>query len=206
MKIYGLTGGIASGKSEAARRFRELAVPVIDADKIGHALIEPGGAAEAEVLAAFGGDILSDGRIDRAKLGQRVFADRAELEKLNAIVHPAIKAEVARRAAALAEEGHEFVVIDAALLGEGGKIAGYIDGLALVLAPVATRLERLVQQRGCTEAEAKRRIEAQTPPERKIPLADWIIQNDGTLDALRARVDDVARAMRARALGERELG
>jgi dephospho-CoA kinase len=196
MRVYGLTGGIASGKTAAADRFRELGFPVIDADKVGHEVIAPGGVAEDEVLRAFGDGILTAGRIDRKKLGARVFADPGELERLNAIVQPRIRETIARRVAELARAGHEAVIIDAALIGEGGKIATDIDGLILVLAPRELRARRLIESRGLTEAQALQRIDAQTPPDRKIPLARWLIHNTGTLEELRARVDQIAAELR----------
>lgn len=195
MRVFGLTGGIASGKSEAARRLRELGVPVIDADKVGHGVIEPGGAAESAVTTAFGPAILTNGRIDRSKLGAIVFAEPAQLERLNAIVHPLIKAQITRECQALAAAGHPLAVIDAALLGEGGKIADTVDAIALVLADKHVRVKRLMQYRGLTEAEAIARVEAQTPPETKIPLAKWILENNGSLEAFLALVDNVARRM-----------
>lgn len=198
MRIYGLTGGIASGKSEAARRFLAQGIPVIDADRIGHRVIEPGGIAEARVVEAFGSDILTDGAIDRHKLGARVFGDPKELERLNAIVQPAIKDEIWKQCAALAREGQDLVIIDAALLAEGGKIADRVDGLILVIAPQAVRVERLVGNRGLTPEQALKRIEAQTPPESKIPLADWVVENTGSLSEFQAKIDDLAYDLQTR--------
>lgn len=203
MRVFGLTGGIASGKSEAARRLRELGVPVIDADKVGHSVIEPGGRAEAAVLEAFGTAILTNGRIDRSKLGAIVFANPGELERLNSIVHPLIKAEIARECATLRDKGHPLAVIDAALLGEGGKIADTIDGLVLILADKDVRIRRLVERRGLSEKAARARIEAQTPPESKIPLATWILENNGSLDAFLTLVDSVAGRMLLQATSHR---
>ena len=116
MRIYGLTGGIASGKSEAAKRFQARGIPVIDADRVGHRVLEPGGTAEARVMDAFGEDILTDGQIDRHKLGARVFADPKELDRLNAIVQPAIKNEIWQQCAALARDGQDLAVIDASFI------------------------------------------------------------------------------------------
>ncbi len=196
MRVFGLTGGIGSGKSKASERFRELGFPVIDADRVGHEVIAPGGSAEAAVVEAFGPDILTEGRIDRKKLGSRVFSNHEELERLNAIVHPAIKEEIRRRLDDLAQRGHAVALIDAALLAEGGNIADDLDGLILMLADEETRIERLVRQRGLSREQALRRIAAQVPPETKIPLARWIIENNGTLDELRAKVDELANALR----------
>jgi len=195
MKIIGLTGGTGSGKSTAARRFEERGIPVIDADRIGHELIAPGGAAEASVIVAFGEDIVESGTIDRAKLGAKVFASDDARLKLNAIVHPALFAEIARRAMAHAESGAEAVMVDAALLAENGSKDAWLAGLVLVDAPVDVRVRRLREGRGIDEAESRRRIAAQTDPESKRAAADWIIDNGSGLEALYAQVDAVAEAI-----------
>ena len=199
MRLYGLTGGIGSGKSEAARRYAERGIPTIDADKLAHRLIEPGGEAVDDVVEAFGPGILAEGRIDREKLGAVVFVDAEARQKLNRIVHPWVARKVAQECAAFAQKGYEAVLVDAALLAEGGERESWLDGLVLVLCSAAIRLERLTATRGMTAAQAQQRIDAQTPPEDKAPVADWIITNEGTLDALYARVDAVAGDILARA-------
>ncbi|MDZ4859920.1 MAG: dephospho-CoA kinase [Candidatus Hydrogenedentes bacterium] len=195
MRIYGITGGTGSGKSEVARQFAKHGVPVIDADAVGHEVIAPGGAAEKDVLDAFGSGILTDGKIDRAKLGARVFTDPEALRRLNAIVHPAIGMTIALKCAALAEEGNAMVMIDAALIADKGVKDAYLSGLILVLCPEDERVRRLVEHRGLSEAEARKRISAQTPPECKLALADWVIENTGSKDALYARVDALAEEL-----------
>lgn len=197
MRIYGLTGGTGSGKSEAARRFEMRGIPVIDADAIGHEVIAPGGAAEKAVIQAFGPGIVTDGAVDRVKLGARVFSDTAARQQLNAIVHPAIAFEIAMRCAALADQGHDAVIVDAALIAENGRKEDYLSGLMVVTCPAEERVRRLVAHRGIEEAEARRRIAAQTPPEEKLALADWVIDNSGTKEALHARVDAIAGELKA---------
>jgi dephospho-CoA kinase len=199
MRIYGLTGGIGSGKSEVARRFEDLDIPVIDADRIGHEVLGPGGAAVEAVAAAFGPGVLSESAIDRKKLARIVFADKAAIEKLNAIVHPAIGRVIAERCIDLAAEGREVVVVDAAVLAEGGRREEWLDGLILVTCREDLRLSRLVQLRGMDAEEARRRIASQTAPETKMPLADWVIENEGDLDRLHERVDRVAAEIWSRA-------
>ncbi len=191
MRIYGLTGGTGSGKSAAARHFESLGIPVVDADVVGHEVIEPGGAAEEAVVAAFGKDVVTGGVIDREKLGGVVFRDDDARERLNSIVHPAIRLEMANRCAQYAAAGHDIVIIDAALLGENGKLDDYFSGLILVLAPVETRIARLTGPRGIAEDEARRRIAAQRPPEDKVALARWVIENTGTLEELHEQVERV---------------
>lgn len=195
MRVYGLTGGTGSGKSEAARRFAELGFPVIDADAVGHDVIAPGGAAERAVIEAFGPDIVTAGAIDRAKLGAIVFRDDAARKRLNAIVHPAIGMAIAMRCAALAEKGHGAVVVDAALIAENGRKEDYLSGLILVMSPVELRIQRLIEHREIDLAEARRRIASQTAPETKLALADWVIDNSGTKEELYRQVDAIAREM-----------
>jgi len=195
MKLYALTGGIGSGKSEAARRFQALGVPVIDADRIGHEVIEPGGAAERGVIDAFGGDILTDNRIDRKKLAARVFGNRDALNKLNSLTHPAVLSEIGRRTSELANAGHPAAIIEAALHAEDGKLADWFAGLILVTCPEPIRIERLKRDRAMTEDEARARIASQTPPEKKAPLARWIIQNDGDLGHLQSQVADISKEL-----------
>ncbi len=197
MTILGLTGGIGAGKSVAARMFEEFGIPVIDADRTGHTILEPGGAAVKGVVDAFGEDVLSGGVIDRAKLARRVFGDPEALERLNGLTHPAVGIEIVRRAAELAVAGHDTVLIEAALHAENGELGPGIEALVLVTCPREIRVRRLVESRGMTADEANARIDAQTPPEAKMPLAPWIIDNAGSTGGLRRRVAEVAREIQA---------
>lgn len=199
MRIYGLTGGIGSGKSQAARCFEELGVPVIDADQVGHDVIEPGGAAFSVVLEAFGHEILCDGVVDRSRLADRVFGDPDALESLNAITHPAIIRAVGARCAALAAQGHKVAIVEATLLGETQQRDSWLDGLILILASTDTRLARLAEGRSMGAEEARRRMDAQSPPEEKESLADWIIDNDGTIEELQQQVAAIVEDMRGEA-------
>ena len=193
MTVYGLTGGIAAGKSEAARLFAEQGIPVLDADSIAHGFLEEGEPVAAAVLDAFGESILTDGVIDRAKLGVVVFGDSVALARLNAIVHPAVREALDAQCRALAEEGHEVVLVEAALHSEDGKLRPGIDGLIVVDCPRKKRLARLVRNRGMSVEEAERRIDAQTPPEQKFSLAKWIVPNAGTVDELTDQVNAVIK-------------
>ena len=196
MRIYGLTGGTGSGKSEAGRRFQKHGIPVIDADTVGHAAIGPGGAVEGDVVAAFGDEILAGGEIDRAKLGAIVFADAGAREKLNAIVHPAICKGIGQQCATLAKNGHEIVIVDAALIGENLSREACLDGLILVMAPFEVRRRRLMEARGLSPIEVDRRMAAQLPPEKKLAIADWVVQNELDKSALHARVDTIVKELR----------
>lgn len=196
MKVYALTGGIAAGKSEASRKFEELGIPVIDADRIAHAVMEPGGRAYDAVVAHFGETILTDGKIDRTKLGPLVFENPEELARLNAMVHPAVQLEIAQKLAEIAQTS-EVAIVDAALHAENGQLGAGMAGLILVHAPEKERLKRLVEHRGIDAVEARKRIGAQTAPERKIHLADWIIENVGSIEDLHEQVESIARELQA---------
>ncbi len=195
MHIYGLTGGIASGKSEVSARLSELCFTIIDADRIGHELIAPGGEAVDKVIAAFGQKIVIDGKISRDLLGRIVFADASELTRLNEIMHPVIRHRIESRCRELASEGADKVIIDAAIIGDSGKIEIKMDGLILVLASSEERLQRLMTARNLSREQAKQRIDAQVSPEAKLHLANWIVENNGTEFELRTQVDALAREL-----------
>lgn len=184
--LIGLTGNIATGKSAVARMLAGLGATVIDADRVAHEVMEPGGAAYAAVVDAFGPEILNPGgTVDRRRLGEIVFRDPAALARLEAAVHPAVLLEVGRRIAA-AEAG--VVVVEAIKLIEAGMHRAY-DALWVVTAPRKVQIERLVRERGMTHDEATLRVDAQPPQEEKAALADRVLVNDGTLAQLRARVE-----------------
>jgi dephospho-CoA kinase len=184
--LIGLTGNIATGKSEVGRLLAALGAQVIDADKVAHEVMRPGGPAYEGVVAAFGPEILApDGAIDRAKLGAIVFRDPAALRRLEAAVHPATIAEVGRRIAGATEPA---VVVEAIKLIESG-MHRYYDALWVVTAPRSLQIERLVATRGLTPEAAALRVDAQPPQEEKAALADRIFVNDGGLDQLQEEVE-----------------
>jgi dephospho-CoA kinase len=195
MKIIGLTGGTGSGKSSAARRFEEHNIPVIDADRIGHALISPGGAAEVPVIQAFGEGILTSGIIDRAKLGAIVFDSPDLLAKLNSLVHPRLFQTIAQQCQEYLNRGEAHVVIDAALLAERGVKEDWLSLLVLVTAPEAARVKRLATGRSIPVDVATQRIRAQSDPELKRPLADWVIDNGGSIEQLNKQVDTIVEEL-----------
>ncbi|MCX5770272.1 MAG: dephospho-CoA kinase [Candidatus Hydrogenedentes bacterium] len=197
IRIYGLTGGTGSGKTVAATRFEQHGICVIDADKAGHELLEPGGGAYQQVVEQFGPDVLTHGRVDRGKLGHLVFSDEAARKKLNAIVHPLIFQVISRRCAELSREGHRAVIIDAALLAENGVREKWLDGLILITAPRDVRVARLVAARLITPRQAQERIEAQSDPDKKRPLADWVVDNNGDLENFLATIDAIAGEIHA---------
>jgi dephospho-CoA kinase len=195
----GLTGGIGSGKSEVSKRLAEHGAIVIDADRIAREVVEPGTEGLARVVAEFGPEVLrEDGSLDRERLGAIVFADRDRLAALNAIVHPLVGARVAELQDAAPDDA--IVVYDVPLLAEN-NLAPMYDVVVVVDAADEIRLDRLTRLRGMAEADAKARIAAQASREDRLKIADIVIVNEGTLDDLRARADEVWRELTARASG-----
>ena len=187
MRVVGLTGGIASGKSTVTAMFRELGAPVIDADEVARDVVELGTPGLAEVARRFPGVVDASGRLDRAALGQRVFADPAERRALEAIVHPRIREEVARRIEALARTGVTVVLYDAALLIENELHRG-MDGVIVVSAPESLQRSRLAARDGLDDAAITARLAAQLPLADKRAHATWVVDNGGSLDETRAQV------------------
>ena len=180
---FGLTGGVASGKSTVARYFQDLGADIIDADRIGHEVIEPGRPAYQEIVDHFGKEILdSDGRVNRKKLGPIVFGDSRELRALNVIVHPRIIA----REIELVRDYHArnpkaVVIVDAALIFESG-IGARLRKVIVAWCRPEQQLERLMAKAGVSREEAERRIKAQMPVGEKLRRADFEIDCSGTFD------------------------
>jgi dephospho-CoA kinase len=195
MLRLGLTGGIASGKTAVAAMLRELAFAVLDADSLGHTLIEPGQPAYDEVAREFGPAILgSDKRVDRAKLAAVVFADHAKLDRLNAILHPRIEAAAHRQFDEWARDAtREAAFVEAALLVEAG-LHKKLDGLLVTWCRPEQQLERL-RARGLSEADARRRIAAQMPVDEKLRYATQKIDCSGTLEETRRQVETLAQQL-----------
>ena len=173
----GLTGGIASGKSTLARVLREAGAPVIDADKISHALTAPGGAALAGIRAAFGDDMFDGDRLNRDKLGALVFADKAALEQLNAITHSLIEQEMLRQVQALGPV--PAVVLDVPLLFEAGWHT-HCDEVWCACVPVWTQVLRIIRRDQLPLHRAWRRVRSQMPNRKRRKLSDHIIFTGGT--------------------------
>jgi dephospho-CoA kinase len=196
MLRVGLTGNIASGKSNAARVFAELGAAIIDADLIAHAVMSPGQETYDSVVQAFGTGILNtDCTIDRKALGRIVFAQEERRLLLNSLVHPAVRAEVERRVAGIRESSPRAIaIIDAALMVETGYYRLH-DRLVVITCSPSLQLARLINRDGCTIEEARSRIAAQLPIEEKLKLADYIIETSGTLRETREQVDAVYRSL-----------
>ncbi len=190
MRLYGLTGGIASGKSTVSAFFREAGIPVIDADALAREVVEPGQPALAEISARFPGTLTAEGTLDRAKLGALIFKDPAERAALGAITHPRIQALALERTTALAATGAKAAIYDAALLIEN-ELHEAMNGVILVTCPPEVQLARLMARNALTEAQARQRIDSQMSLDQKRPFATWLIDNGGSLEATRAQVKKV---------------
>jgi dephospho-CoA kinase len=191
VRVFGLTGGIASGKSTVGKRFASRRVPVIDADQVARQVVEPGTEGLAAVVEAFGIGVLQpSGELDRKALAALVFADGERRARLNAILHPRIAGATHEAIARLAEQGEPLVCYEAALLIENG-LADAFRPLVVVAASEDEQLRRTRQRDGATEEEARARLAAQMPLADKVKQADFIIQNDGPLAELLRLADDV---------------
>jgi dephospho-CoA kinase len=193
MRVVGLTGGIGTGKSTVAALLRDLGAVVIDADAIVHELQATGTPLLAEIREAFGEEMLrDDGSLDRAALGQRVFADPAARKRLGDLVHPAVGREMARRLAAARQGDARLIVLDIPLLLEGraararGEARGpaasdLVSEVIVVYARPEHPIERQRTRDGATPEHARQRLEAQLPIDEKRRLADHVIDNSGSL-------------------------
>ncbi|BEP15587.1 hypothetical protein acdb102_38980 [Acidothermaceae bacterium B102] len=196
MYWVGLTGGIGAGKSTVARLLAERGAVVVDADQLARDAVEPGSQGLAEVVAAFGPSVLADGSLDRAALAAIVFADAAQLQRLNAIVHPRVQALTDEVLRSLPTDA--IAVNDIPLLVEVGA-AGRYDLVVVVEADEAVRVARLVADRGMTEADARARIAAQATAADRDAVADAVIDNSGPYEGLVADVDELWRLIMDRA-------
>jgi dephospho-CoA kinase len=201
--IVGLTGGIASGKTEVDRELKRLGALVVDADAVAREVVEPGKPAYETIVREFG-DIILDGlgAIDRPALAAIIFNDGEKRSLLNNITHPAIFQEMIRRVRVYADgRGPEDVpaaVIDAALIVDTG-VTGVFDLLVVVSAEEESRVRRLVETRGMSESEARGRITSQVPDSKRVAMADIVIENNDTVDDLRAGVSEVWEEISRRA-------
>jgi len=190
MKVIGLTGGIGSGKSTVSRFLAELGAVIIDADKVGHEAFKPGTELWREVVAAFGQQIVTpSGDIDRKKLGEIVFGNPELLSRLNQIMHPRMHRMVEARIEEYRRQGVMVVVLEAALLLEAGWTS-LVDEVWVTVATESTVLRRLEQRAGLSEQESLARIRSQLSSEKRAKHADVVINNEGDLDELKAKVKE----------------
>lgn len=193
----GLTGGIASGKSTVSRILAELGAVIIDADLIAREVVAPGTEGLAEVVAAFGPEVLTDtGEMDRAAVGALVFADPEKRKVLEQVIHPRVFLRSIEIDEAAGE--HAVVVNDIPLLTETGQ-ADRFDAVVVVDVPTEVQVERMVRDRGMSMEEAESRIAAQATREQRRAIATHLIENTGTLEELESRVREVYAELTARA-------
>ncbi len=196
MKVWGLTGNIACGKSAVEAMLRDAGLPVIDADVVARQVVEPGKLALRAIRDAFGPGVVGpDGRLDRAALGRIVFADPDQRRALEAITHPAIHAAIADQVIGLAGQGHEHIVVSAALMVESGSFRNYA-GLLVVTCPPEQQLRRLLARDDLSADEARARIASQMPQAKKAAHAHAVIENGGDLAETRLQVERWLRDVR----------
>jgi dephospho-CoA kinase len=184
----GLTGGIASGKTTVARRFMELAVPVIDADEAARAVVAPGTPGLAKVLERFGGEVvLANGELDRRALRDLIFTNPGARRDLEAILHPLIRAAMEQSAERAVGP---YLVMAIPLLVEGGSRAR-VDRVLVVDVEEATQLQRVRERDGCTEDQARAILASQASRSARLAAADDVLPNTGTLTDLRLAVDQL---------------
>jgi dephospho-CoA kinase len=192
--LVGLTGGIATGKSTVSDMLRQLGCLVIDADQLAREVVAPGEPALVEVVREFGDVLTPDGTLDRKKVAAIVFADPARRHRLEAILHPAIRARFDAQLDALARDGFDGIVIfDAPVMIESGGYK-HMDRLIVVATDEATQRARLVARDG-DAADGARRIASQMPLAEKVKLADYVIDNSGDRAATEARTREVHAAL-----------
>ena len=190
MRIIGLTGGIASGKSTAARALMRLGVPVIDADQLSRLVVEPARPAHEAIAQRWPEVVRADRSLDRARLGAVVFEDPAQRRELTSLVMPAMIDEFRRQAGELARRGEPFCVLEAATLFEEG-LEPLVDGVLVIALPEAQQLHRLRVRNGYTESEARARLAAQLPLQEKVRRARWVVDNSGDEAELARQVEAV---------------
>lgn len=202
MRLVGLTGGIASGKSTFSALLRSRGVPVVDADTLSRQVVAPGAPALARIAEAFGAQaLLPDGSLDRRWLGARVFADPGERRRLEAITHPAIREAMVEEVGRLAAADHALAFYDVPLLYEVG-LEGLVESVVVVWTPRAVQVERLIRRDALPAPEAEARLGAQLPLDEKAARADFVIANDGPPEALAAKADHLLADLR-RGVGRR---
>ena len=192
----GLTGGIATGKTTISNYLKSINIPVLDADEYARKVVEPGTPGLAEITNTFGEQILQpDGYLNRKLLGQIVFNDSSARQTLNDITHPRIQQMMADELHRLAEQQTPLVILDIPLLLENNNVAG-ADAVMVVSIPESLQLTRLMQRNNLTEKEAHARISAQMPLVEKEKLADFVIDNSGTISNTQKQVEKVIQKIR----------
>lgn len=203
MRVIGLTGGIGSGKSTVSRFLAELGAVVIDADEVGHEAFKPGTESWKEIIAAFGREVLTPGgEINRQKLGEIVFGKPGFLSRLNRVMHPRVYDMVKAQLEEYRQQGVKAVVLEAPLLVEvntkGASLIELVDEVWVTVASEATVVRRLEERSDLSREQALARIKSQLSSRERIKRADVVINNDGDLDDLKARVGRLWQCLNAR--------
>jgi dephospho-CoA kinase len=197
VKLVGLTGGIASGKSTVAKILERLGAAVINADDLSREVVEPGKVAWQEIIDAFGTGVLQpDQTLDRQKLRTVIFSDRDGRKKLEAIIHPRVRALAEERIREHTAAGYSIIVYEVPLLFEG-KLHEWLRPVILVACDVDTQRSRLQERDHLTQTEAQKHIDAQMSLAEKRRLADYVIENDGNLEELEQQVQVVLKKINA---------
>lgn len=180
--IIGLTGSIASGKSTVSAMLRKKGLPIVDADEIARLVVEPGSPVLLEISRQFGADVIQeDGSLNREKLGERIFGNDEERQKLNGIIHPAIRQEMLRQKDEWLSNGANTIIMDIPLLFES-KLQSFVDKIIVVSVSPEIQKERLIARNVLSQEEADARIRSQLPMKMKEQGADAVLFNDGTLE------------------------
>ena len=189
--IIGLTGSIASGKSTISKMFKRKGYPVVDADEIARLVVEPGTKVIEEIRRVFGQEILNeDGSLNRVKLGERIFGNEMERERLNAIIHPAIRTEMLRQKEEWISGGSQTIIMDIPLLFES-KLQHFVEKILVVSVTPEIQKQRLMSRNELTDEEATARIRSQLPMEQKEEGADEVIYNNGTVEDSEKQLDSI---------------
>lgn len=200
MDVYGLTGGIGSGKSAAAEIFEDCGIPVVSADELSRVVVTPGSEGLAAVVAAFGEGVLDErGELNRRKLGAIVFKDPALRQQLESILHPRIRERFQDVLTTLKAAGHKLVIYEVPLLFETG-LDRQVKAVILVSAPEAQRIARVMARDRLTEPEVRARLAAQLDDASRRARAHFILENDKDLAHLRQQVQDLLPALRSGAI------
>ena len=193
MLVFGLTGGIGSGKSAVATLLKEAAIPVVAADDLAREVVAPGTKGLDEIFNLFGHEILdASGHLDRAEMGRQIFSCLDKRKQLEQIIHPKVREALHAKKCDLERQGHPFLVYEIPLLFET-KSENQFDGIIVVSAPLEQRIARIKQRDHSDDQEIQRRISTQMPDEEKRIRADYIVENDGDIHALTQKVQHLIR-------------
>lgn len=191
LMIIGLTGSIASGKSTVSQMLRELGFPIVDADKIARLVVEPGTPVIREIVKVFGEEVIhEDGSLNREKLGELIFSNSDERDKLNKIIHPAIRREMIRQKEEHIAKGASTIIMDIPLLFES-KLQSFVDKILVVSVTPEIQKERLMARNKLTEKEATVRISSQLPMKVKEDGSDAVIDNNRTIEDTEKQLKEI---------------